>query len=69
MKITNKINDIFISLDYGTVFIYNDNVYMRTQTIGKDSDAKNAINLKTGAWSCFPLDTEVKKVDAELVIR
>lgn len=71
MTITNKIKgDTFSSLDYGTVFIYKDCVYMRIETIdySKASDI-NAINLETGKWCCFPSNIEVKKVDAELVIR
>ena len=69
MKITrqNDKNLQFEDIKAGEVFEYDNVIYLKTDK--KSSDDANAVNLETGIWAIFFLDDEVKRLDAELIIK
>lgn len=68
MKIENKVYDnhmTFGDLSYGDVFIYNDEVYIKTDGDYGDS---NATSLESGYKMILDQDYEVRLVTATLTI-
>lgn len=71
MKITNKREDAvaFHTLKVLDVFIYEGDVYMKTNTNGSYGKDSNAICLSTGDHAWFFIENKVQPVDAELIIK
>ena len=71
MKIENKIADNidFEDIRVGDVFRYNEQIYMRTVSVGDISVCYNAVNLESGALRRFDnYDLVTPLYDAKVVI-
>ena len=70
MRITRKDKEIpteFKMLSEGTVFEYEDEVYVKTMDVG--SYEYRGVDLKNGLAIHFLADAEVMPLDAELIVR
>lgn len=60
----------FIILNKCDTFIYNENVYMKTQIItNKLGDEGNAIRLDTGCLEWFSDDDLIKPIDLDATVK
>lgn len=73
MKIINKrpsIEPKFKDVLLGECFIYEDNIYMKTEEIIEEfGDIVNVTNLETGALGCFDDEEIIEPIEAELRIK
>lgn len=72
MKIINKRENVtsFASLNEGDVFIYCDDIYMKTERSysNNDGDYNNVVMLENGHLCGFRDNTMVHPINCELVI-
>lgn len=71
MEIENKIADNidFKDIRVGDVFRYNEQIYMRTVSVGAVGACYNAVNLESGAFRGFDnYDLVTPLYDAKVVI-
>ena len=70
MKIVDyavKTKTCFNDLNYGDVFLYEDNYYIVVDN--RNMNDANAVNLLTGHPRDFSIATMVKPLDCELIIK
>lgn len=71
MKVTKKHNDgltSFFAVDTGDTFLFDNQVYLKLDTIELEDDYINAICLDSGDVASFNAETRVKIVQAELIV-
>ncbi len=70
MKIVKERERQYDSLEEGEIFIYNDKLYMVTNSlVPGDKTRKESVNLQDGRMACFGLGVRVVTANGELVVR